>query len=179
MKWSGARLSDLSYERLCLGAKLMTRHHPPPPVLVHPQTYAAMATRLLLMWLLGATVLSGCGAAQQALSAQATVHEANRLDRWTFYADESARCQGQEPTYDTWFTCMAPARHVQRAADSYRSTLEAAQAGIDAGNGDALIPCVIAAAASLVEAAAAAGAPLPSDVQAIADLVPEGICNGR
>jgi len=125
--------------------------------------------------------VAGCGgAAQRVLSAQAEVHVATRGARVSFYEERAAFCQSSETTLERWEACMAPAVHVQRAADSYRAALLGGQAALRAGRPEAeVLPCVVAAAVRFVEALTAANVPIPDEVLAIAEMAKgmEEVCD--
>jgi hypothetical protein len=130
------------------------------------------------IWLLGAVLVlfAGCATAQHAVSAQAEIVAAHQPERFAFYRAAAEGCYSH-PTFEEWSECMVLARGVAHAADSYRHTLETAQAAIRAGNGGSAVPCVILAAVELTRALAAAQVPIPAEVRALADLVPEGVCH--
>lgn len=121
-----------------------------------------------------ALVACGPSAAQVAITGQAEVIQASRAARFDFYEAQHEACL-ERPSFDEYRECMAPARHVARAADSYRHALEGAQAAIRLGQGFDLA-CVVAAARELVSALEAANVPVPSEVSALASMIPEGLC---
>ncbi|MEQ9079120.1 MAG: hypothetical protein RLP09_35000 [Sandaracinaceae bacterium] len=122
---------------------------------------------------LGAGALQACGGGQQALSAQATVHRAHREARTDYYDDLDAECGTQHETRDAYRECMRPARRIGQAADSYRHTLEAAQAVLDAAGREsfeAMVPDLVRVATELIDALVAGGVPVPALVRQVASL---------
>ena len=128
---------------------------------------------------LSAGMWAGCGpgAAQTALSAQASIVVATQPARFDAYAILDERCGAEHETREAYRACMMPARHVARASDSYRETLEGAQAVLNADSGADPVPCVIEAAKRFLAAAQAAQVPVPADVYAFASMIPAGECN--
>lgn len=121
---------------------------------------------------------AGCGgAAQHAISAQASVIVSTRAARFEFYENSHARCLDASASLADYDVCMAPSRHAARAVDSYRESLFAAQAAVNAGNGGPAIACAVDGARRLVAALEAANVPVPDEVTQIAALVPEGLCD--
>lgn len=121
----------------------------------------------------------GCGAnpAQVALSTQAEIVKATQPVRFDAYGLLDERCGAEHSEREAYRACMMPARHVARAADSYRETLQGAQALLDLGEGAAAVPCVIEAAKAFLRAATAAQVPVPSDVHEFAAMIPAGECH--
>ncbi len=129
----------------------------------------ALALGLALAWLSG-----GCGAsARDVLSAQASVLVSSQAARVSWYGSEHERCSVAEDL-DAYRACMAPSRHVARAVDSYRDSLRAADAAVQAGERPM---CVAEAAARLVEALSAANAPIPAEILSFASAVDLGCSN--
>lgn len=149
----------------------------PYDVLVFVQGAVAAAFSLLL---LGA-LLVGCGASVQGvLSAQASAIVSARGDRVAWYEERHGACLEGAETMEAYQDCMAPARHVARAVDSYREALHAAQAAVDVSGADGAvgsITCVIEAAQATLRALDVANAPIPAEIWQIAALVPGGSCD--
>ena len=121
----------------------------------------------------GTGLLQACGGAQQALSAQAVVHRAHRAARVDYYNDLDAECGAQHETRDAYRECMTDARRIAQAADSYRHSLESAQAVLDAAGREtfeAMLPDLRQAATDLINALVAAGVPVPALVREVANL---------
>lgn len=145
---------------------------------MHGATALMSLSAGVAFYVIVALLLSSCGgAAQTAVSSQASVIVATRAARVEFYESEHARCLEASASMLDYDVCMSPARHVSRAVDSYREALFAAQAAVDAGNGGPAIGCAVEGARRLVAALEAANAPVPAEVSQIAALVPEGLCH--
>lgn len=130
---------------------------------------------LLVAIVLSALAVHGCGHGQKVLSTQASVVRAHQAERFDFYAAMDERCGDEYPdSREGYRVCMSPSRHVARASDSYRESLEAAQHVLDSSGEDAfedMLPHLVRAARDLVEALSAAGLPIPESVAEIARLV--------
>ena len=128
-------------------------------------------------------LLPGCaGGVQGALSAQATILVEARPARVDFYEAQHARCMAQ-PALPEYRECMLLAVALASSADAYRFSLESAQAtlrAVDSG-GDVprAIACAVDAARDFVEALRAAHVPIPAEVDQIAAMIPEGVCDAQ
>lgn len=123
-------------------------------------------------------LLAGCSAGPRVIRTQAVVHRAHQAERFEFYGDQDAQCFALHPeSRAAYRECMAPARHIARAADSYRAALEAAELLWQAGEREAfeeMLPDLVRAAARLIEALRAANVPIPQSVLDVSRLVVGG-----
>jgi hypothetical protein len=129
-----------------------------------------------LVLALGVLVGSGCGGPQAVISTQAEILVATQPARFDAYGVLSERCEAGAESLEAYSECMAPARHVARAADSYRESLYAAQAAINLGGGGPAVGCAIEASRRFLAALQAANLPIPGEVSTIAAMIPEVSC---
>jgi hypothetical protein len=132
----------------------------------------------MIRYVMVALLLAGCGAGQQVLSAQATVVRDTQPERFSAYEEAHSECLASSPDLTAYLLCTAASRHVARAADSYASSLRAAQAALTASGEEALedmLPCLAAAAAHLATALRDANVPVPEEIAEIAGWI-GGLC---